>query len=70
MSQILIKTVRRPMTGFGTKETWATEGYRRVAAPQAGHDFDSMSFPDQHIEYATADVGSDSQILGCGGFLH
>ena len=48
MSQILIKKVRSPMSAFGTKETWATEGYRRVAAPQAGHDFDSMSFPDQH----------------------
>ena len=48
MFQILIKTVRSPMTGIWYKRDWATEGYRRVAAPQAGHDFDSKSFPDQH----------------------
>ena len=38
----------QPNNSIWYKRDWATEGYRRVAAPQAGHDFDSMSFPDQH----------------------
>ena len=38
----------QPNNSVWYKRGWATEGYRRVAAPQAGHDFDSMSFPDQH----------------------
>ena len=38
----------QPNVSIWYKRDWATEGYRRVAAPQAGHDFDSMSFPDQH----------------------
>ena len=38
----------QPNDSIWYKRDWATEGYRRVAAPQAGHDFDSMSFPDQH----------------------
>ena len=48
MSQILLKKAGSPTTAFGTKRDWATEGYRRVAAPQAVHAFNSMSFPDQH----------------------
>ena len=52
MSQIRIKTVRNPNDSMWYKRDWATEGYRRVAAPQAGHDFDSMSFPD-HRNVAT-----------------
>ena len=38
----------QPNNSIWYKRDWATEGYRRVAPPQAGHDFDSMSFPDQH----------------------
>ena len=30
------------------KRDWATEGYRRDAAPEADHGFNSMSSPDQH----------------------
>ena len=30
------------------KRDWATEGYRRVAAPHAGHEVDSMYLPDLH----------------------
>ena len=29
------------------KRDWATEGYRRIAAPHAGHEFDSGYSPDQ-----------------------
>ena len=53
------------------KRDWATEGYRRVAAPQAGHDFDSMSFPDHHsVATQSAALSMSPQILGCGGFLY
>ena len=30
------------------KRDWATEGYRRVAAPHASHEVDSMYLPDHH----------------------
>ena len=32
----------QPNNSIWYKRDWATEGYRRVAAPQAGHDFDSL----------------------------
>ena len=34
------------------KRDWATEGYRRIAAPHAGHEFDSGYSPD-HLSVAT-----------------
>ena len=30
------------------KRRWATEGYRRVAAPEPDYGFNSMFYPDQH----------------------
>ena len=46
------------------KRDWATEGYRRVAAPQAGHDFDSMSFPDHHsVATQSAALSMSPQML-------
>ena len=38
----------QPNNSIWYKRDWATEGYRRVAAPQAVHSFNSMSCPDQH----------------------
>ena len=34
------------------KRDWATEGYRRIAAPHAGHEFDSM-YPSDHHNVTT-----------------
>ena len=46
------------------KRDWATEGYWRVAAPQAGHDFDSMSFPDHHsVATQSAALSMSPQML-------
>ena len=38
----------QPNNSVWYKRDWATEGYRRVAAVEADHGFNSMSFPDQH----------------------
>ena len=46
------------------KRDWATEGYRRVAAPQAGHEFDSMCFPDHHsVATQSAALSMSPQLL-------
>ena len=46
MPQIMLKTVINPPAALGTSGT--TEGYRRVAAPEPDHGFNSMFSPDQH----------------------
>ena len=38
----------QPTKSIWYKRDWATEGYWRVAAPEADHGFNSMSSPDQH----------------------
>ena len=42
LPQILIEKAGSP------PRDWATEGHRRVAAAEADHGFNSMSYPDQH----------------------
>ena len=38
----------QPTRSTWYKRGWTTEGYRRVAAPEADHGFNSMSSPDQN----------------------
>ena len=38
----------QPTSSTWYKRDWTTEGYRRVAAPEPDHGFNSMSSPDQH----------------------
>ena len=64
MPQTRTKTVSSPMSPCGYNRDWATEGYRRVAAPQAGHDFDSMYLPDHHsVSTQSAALSMSPQML-------